>query len=101
MALQTITSKHRDLWQISIHVPHDLTYPDLDMDVGRIIREEICREWSGLDRLLVQFLESHSIRPRIVYPTLKEEKQSVYMRDIIGCLLPEITGREIIDLVEC
>ena len=101
MALQTITSKHQDLRQISIHVPHDLTHPDLDMDVGRIIREEICGEWSGLDYLLVQFWESRSIRPRIVYPTLKEEKRSVCLRDSIGCLLPEITGREIIDLVEC
>ena len=101
MALQTITSKHRDLRQISIHVPHDLTHPNVDMVAGRFITEEICREWSCLDRLLVQFWESRSIRPRIVYPTPMEEKQRVCMRDSIGCLMQEITGREIIDLVEC
>ena len=46
-----------------------------------------------LDRLLVQFWDSRSIRPKVV--TEKKGK-----RDWAGYLLPEITKRGIIDLVE-
>ena len=98
--LQTITSRHQDLRQISIHVPNALSLPNVDTNVGRIIREETRRQWSGPDRLMVQFWELHSIRPRITYTTPKEVTQNTCVRDLIGHFLPEITGRGIVDFVE-
>ena len=81
-------------------MPNALSLPDVDTDVGRIIREETCRQWSGPDRLMVKFWELRSIRPRIVYATPKEVTQSACVRDRIGHFLPEITGRRIVDFVE-
>jgi hypothetical protein len=93
-ALQTITPKHRDLRQISIHIPYRLTIAYDGGSATQSIGDPVYEQWLGLDRLLVQLWESHSIRPRIV-PMMKED-----LRDCAGCLLPEITKRGIIDLVK-
>ena len=69
-------------------------------DVSTYVRENVVH-WLDLDHLLVQFWESRSIRPKVVCPIPKEGKQSACMGDSIGCLLPEIVGRGIINLVEC
>ena len=93
MALQTITPEHRDLQRISIHMPYYLTL--LGVGVGKFLGEATCREWSDLDRLLVQFWESRSIRPRVGCVRLGQKQQSTEY--CIGCLLPEITKRGIFD----
>jgi hypothetical protein len=51
-------------------------------------------QWLDLDRLLVQLWESRSIRPNLV-PVEKPDAG-----DQMRYLLPEITGRVVIDLVE-
>jgi hypothetical protein len=94
-ALQTITPNHRDLRQITIHIPFYLTIPEVLADVGEFIGEAPCELWLDLDRLLVQLWETHSIRPRVICTTEGGTGVS------IGSLLPEITKRGIIDLVEC
>ena len=85
VALRTITPKHRDLRQITIHMPRGLTHTRLDAGGG---------QWSDIDRLLVQFWESRLIRPKVVCPMVQD------VRDLVGWLLPEITKRGLIDLVE-
>ena len=55
------------------------------------------RKWEDLDRLLLQFWTSHSIRPQI---KLKNEKYRSYSRGAVLTLFPELTGRGIVDLVE-
>ena len=60
------------------------------------IRDNPGTQWLDLDRLLVQFWVSRSIRPKIVYPGNATE----IMKDWIVCLLPEITKRGIVDLVK-
>ena len=86
--------KLRDLQEISIFLPHCITAANICTDVGRVIGEENRKEWLDLDRLLVQFWESSSIRPKVVCP------RQMDTRGYIGyqCLLPEITKRGIIDL---
>ena len=86
--------KLRDLQEISIFLPHYITAANICTDVGRVIGEENRKEWLDLDRLLVQFWESSSIRPKVVCP------RQMDTRCYIGyqCLLPEITKRGIIDL---
>ena len=92
-ALQAITPKHRNLRQTTIHIPSHLTLTR-DPTVVRQAMGETHRElWLDLDRLLVHFWESRCIHPKITCIAQRD------MRDRIECFLPEITKREIIDLV--
>ena len=93
--LQTITSKSRDLQQISIYVPYYLTY--VGDDIRQTVADRFLREWWDLDRLLAQFWEYRSIRPMVMRPMPDEEE--LEERDFLEGLLPETTGRGIVDLV--
>ena len=99
MALQTITPEHRDFRHISIFVPyHSLhcVYPRAQVE--RAVQETIYQQWLDLDGLLVQFWESRSIRPRVTCEMPAWEGQGV--RDSIKRLLPEVTRRGIMDLLQ-
>jgi len=93
VALQTITPKSRDLRQISIYLPCYLTA--VGTDVRKRFGDQVVGEWLDLDRLLVRFWESHSIRPIFARPDGEEWEEG----DCIGSLLPETTRRGIVDLV--
>ena len=93
-ALRTITPKHRDLRQISICIPHYLTCPGILANVSRHIGEADYGLWLDLDRFLVQFSESCSIRPEVVCPTERGVEVN------IESLFPEVSKRGMIDLVE-
>ena len=97
-ALRTVTPKHRELRQISISVKYYSVDVLLGLDVEQIVGEQTPGQWPELDCLLAQLWESHSIRPKILCYglSLKEE----IMSDLVGCLLPEVTGEGIIDLVD-
>ena len=84
--LQTVQSKH--LQQITIHPCGTLANP---------VGETVLQRWQDLDRLLVQFCISPSIRPRIKYEVRKGEDA---LRAFISSLLPELTRRELTDFVE-
>ena len=96
-ALQTVTSKHRDLRRILI----SLTYYSVDVlhgvNVERIVGKQIPGQWPELDRLLAQLWESHSIRPKILCYGLPS---GGFISDVVGRLLPEATEEGIIDLVD-
>ena len=93
IALQTITSKHRVLQQITIHIPFHFSLARTAAELGGPTEMKF-EQWLELDRLLVQFWESRSIRPRLI-PTTKRGAV-----DQIGHLLPEITNRGIADIFE-
>ena len=97
--LRTITHKHQDLQQISIHLPPLIIPTRFGANTRQTIGEAIYGQWFDLDCLLVQFWESRSIRPRVICATRMREEWEV--RDFLGCLLPETTKRGIIDLVCC
>ena len=99
MALQTITSEHRELRHISIQVPYDFTFINADADVLQTVGEAISRQWFGLDRLLVQLWESRSIRPRVIL-AMKLWEGKIDTKYCVGCLLPEVTKEGIVDLVQ-
>ena len=61
------------------------------------IEQAVCEEWRELDRLLVQFGTSRSIRPRVAYVAENEGRD---MRDYVPSLLPELTRRGLVDLIE-
>ena len=100
MTLETIGPRHRGLQRISIHIPHILSYA-IQKDGVIVEQTEVANpgtRWLDLDRLLVQFWESRSIRPKVVYPRTMDGKRG--LRDWAGYLLLEITKRGIIDVVE-
>ena len=86
MALRTIESK--TLQRITI----DLYAPSV-----RQMGETVCQEWRDLDRLLVQFSTSHSIRPKI---TNGKWEGGVNLGSIVPMLLPELTRRGMVDVAE-
>ena len=100
-------TKHRDLRKKSrftcsftrITHTHVFFHPALSnggADVRRIIGERTIRQWLELDHTLVELWESRSIRPNTLY--YSPEGMEEGLTRCIGCLLPGITGREIIDL---
>jgi hypothetical protein len=86
MALQTVQSEN--LQRIIIR-PSTTT--------GYGIGEAAHREWWDLDRLLVQFWVSRPTRPKIMYMAGKRENG---FGDLARRLLPELTQRGALDLVE-
>ena len=97
MALQTITSEHRDLSQISIYVPNYMADVGVGADVEKTIGGANFGQWLDLDHLLVQLWESRSVRPKVIRAAAVGRGRD--MRDCIGSLLPEMTKRGMIDLV--
>ena len=88
MALGTVESKN--LQQITIHL-----YP---ATIGGPPKRRDRQECQDLDRVLVQFWNSHSIRPRFLY-ALEDRDGEKVMRDRISGLFPELTRRGLVDVV--
>jgi hypothetical protein len=85
IALRTVQSKR--LHQITIQLCGVFVYP---------VEEAVLREWQDLDRTLVQFWTSHSIRPKIYVASGRKGD----LRGFAQSLLPELTRRGVVDLVE-
>jgi len=87
------TARSGNLQRISLEPPRHR-----NLAVGAAAWERVHQEWVELDQLLVQFWASHSLRPRVTYePGRFGEEMRVY----VAGLLPELTRRGIIDLVQC
>jgi hypothetical protein len=86
MALQTVQSEN--IQQITIR-PR--------VTFATQFGETVYQEWQDLDRVLVQFWNSHSIRPEI---TCEVDKRGNYLRAFAPTLLPELTRRGLVNLVE-
>lgn len=85
MALKTLTSNHRDLQQISIHV-----------FVGGGERAvEIHRRWMDLDCFLAQLWEVNSFHTRVIYNTNGKEEEAC---ECLERLFPKMTKRGIIQV---
>ena len=88
-ALQTVESKNLERITVrpdSYFFPYNITEPDR-------------RQWHTLDRLLVQFWTSHSIRPKVTYEAGAVATRKD-IRDHAPSLLPELSRRGLVDLVE-
>ena len=98
MVLQAITPKHQDLEHISIYMPSYMLPPVRPGVRITHTVEGIVGQWLDLDRLLVQFSESRSIRLRVICGMLGKYEQNT--KHSIGCLLPVAAGGGMIDVVE-
>jgi len=79
-----------------MHFNATFTSP-VSANVRQTVGEHLFQRWLALDHILAQLWESHSIGLALqYYALLKEEKDT---RDCMGCLLPETTGRRVVDLV--
>ena len=90
-ALQTITHKHRNFRQISIHIRPDLISLYAEPDLLWLLLGEMDHEPLGLDRFLIQFWESRSIQPKVICATRTGSVQEA--RYCLDYLLPEIVAR--------
>ena len=90
MALQTVKSKK--LQQIAIQL-RTLTLRKMFVGVDEW-------EWQDLDHLLVRFWTSHSIRPLVMYDPDEEGEDLRDKIDRMLSLLPELTKRGLVDVVE-
>jgi len=81
-ALNTIRSKR--LQQLSLEFGRYVAIRDSERDP---------QEWLDLDYLLVRFLDSNPLRLRVTY-------KSEGMSDHMAVLLPELTKRGIVELVQ-
>ena len=88
MAIKTIESKN--LQQITV-----FSYGGT---ISFQIKEAVPQEWQDLDHLLVQFWTSHSIRPKIMYRRNQGGEDEA--RGFVQRLLPELTRRGVVDVVE-
>ena len=86
MTLQTVKSEN--LQSITICPDHN---------ISATVGEADHQEWNGLNRVLVQFWSTHSIRQCIMYLAGRGEKD---MRDCAPSLFPELARRGLVDMVE-
>ena len=96
MALRTVASRHRDLRKIRICI-YGLIFNYPSADIRQMVGEVVYGEWLDLDRLLVQFPELRSIRPKVSYDVMAVDKEQETTK-CVSCLLPEMK-RGLIDLV--
>jgi len=80
-----------------IRAHHKFDLVDAGANVKQAVGEQIYGQWLDLDGLLDQFLESRSIRLEVVCVVPKARDDT---GDYIGYLLPEMSKRGAIDLVE-
>jgi hypothetical protein len=95
-ALETITWNDHGLQQISIYVDYreiSRIAPNVEGTIG----ERTHRWWFDLDRLIVQFWESHSIRSELVCTAQRNEGPD--MRACFERLLPEVTKKGLLEAV--
>ena len=87
------TARSGNLRRISLEPPRHR-----HVAIGAAAWEKVRQEWPELDQLLVQFWASHSLRPKVMCEPGWMGKE---MGDHVARLLPELTRRGIIDLVQC
>ena len=92
MRPQTIMPEHRDLRQISMHLPSHLTFFNIGADIGDPLER---RPLLG-DRTLTTF--SFSSPKGVIHEAGGGHGKNTEW--CIGCLLPEITKRGIVDPVQ-
>jgi len=96
MALQTITSKHQDLQQITICIPYR-RYPLAreSGNLGGAAGKVGYRQWADLDSLLVQLSESHAIRTKVTHCG-ESSMTKLEMCEYIGSRFPKLAERGMI-----
>jgi len=102
-ALRTITTDHRNLRRVLVHVPCLSCGPATIVNraspahIGHAIGEIGRGQWSEFDHLLAQLWESRSIRPEVLYYKYPDGTDCC----CVNSSLPEVTRRGIVDLVKC
>ena len=93
VGLRTITSAHKDLREVSIIIPF------LATPIDRYFGEGTYRQWTDLDRVLIQLWQSYSVRTKLVYAARGGPEAGERVCEFIRNLLPETMKGGAIDLV--
>ena len=97
MVLKTLTSEHRNFRKVTIHIPIAISSVGEPVNVKQSIGEETHGQWMDLDHILIQLWESNAIHTQVIYTTEGEKKEA---REFIGALLPEMTKRGKVEMLE-
>ena len=103
MALQTVTLDHRGFKQALIKtrlLPFDPDFCGFDpVNPGPSLGEAAYMGWLELDCTLAKLHESHSVRFKVLYnvPDWATKEKAV---DCMESLLPEVTKRGVVELVD-
>jgi hypothetical protein len=100
-ALKTIALEHKDFREVSIEIPFQYPMGSVHnpFDPWQTAGEEVYRQWTELDYLLVRFCESHGIGIVVRYVVIEKKKEAL---EFIEGLLPETMKRgnpKLVDLV--
>jgi hypothetical protein len=87
---------HDDAPNCSVETPSTDCYPHPYGTLVDPVEERILREWQDLDRLLVQFWTTHSIRPTV---KCGRRKGGSNLSALVPSLFPELTRRGLIDVL--
>ena len=87
-ALKTITSKHRDLLEVAIHINfyNVLIFLSNPINARQTVGDQTYALWMDLDRLLIQLSELGAARVRVGCWSKGEDE---WMREYVEGLLPE------------
>ena len=87
MALKNITSGHRDLREVTIHILFYVVFIDNLADARQAVGDETHALWMDLDRLLIRLSESDAVRVRVRCRSLGGDTET---REYAESLLPEV-----------
>ena len=87
-ALKTITSEHRNLREVTIHINFRTTLDLVDspIDVVSVIGKMLYMQWMDLDHILVQLCKLDAVCVRVSYCSAGKQKET---REYAEALLPE------------
>ena len=93
--LKTITSKHMDLREVLITGQALFSSTDWSTNAAAV-GDSTRTQWVDLERIIIQLWESHSVRTKVKYYSMRREESNELMRD----LLPEATRKGVVELVD-
>ena len=89
-SLKTITSRHKDLRDVSIHPDFVIKPIDNRVNLKQTVGEDNFQHWRDLDRTLNQLSELHGVRVKVVYYSHSNGKETE-VHECVKELLPMVT----------
>lgn len=100
-ALQTITPKHVDFKQVTLHVRSNHIQRDpRHENPNEVLREVDCRQWMDLDNTLIQLQELHPICVKVTW--FEGDQDGVVKHEqimhLLEHILPKLTKKGVVKL---
>lgn len=97
--LDTITSQHTDLQQVSLRVSLPLHSPSSPVDISQAVGEDARRDLINLDTNLIRLSGLHPIHVKAKHCHRGREEGDM-IRKFVENFLPETTSRGLVDILK-